>query len=169
MLRLSCLKVYYCPSKQIHRLASWFSHRTEVVWESGTPPVVFGSSFAKRMGRHLFLFFFIILAAKLLPSFPKKKSKNLSVQFSKNFFIPFYENFAKELFQGDFSLEMKILLFFGELLQINLHKKISIKLMQTCFWQTPSKQVFFQKHSRTLFEKRRKMDVDEYEQIQLQQ
>lgn len=113
MLRLSCLKVYYCPSKQIHRLASWFSHRTEVVWESGTPPVVFGSSFAKRMGRHLFLFFcFYNTSSKTFAIFSQKKSMNLSVQFSKNFFIPFYENFAKELFQGDFSLEMKILLFF---------------------------------------------------------
>lgn len=113
MLRLSCLKVYYCPSKQIHRLASWFSHRTEVVWESGTPPVVFGSSFAKRMGRHLFLFFcFYNTSSKTFAIFSQKKSMNLSVQFSKNFFIPFYENFAKELFQGDFSLEMKILLYF---------------------------------------------------------
>lgn len=114
MLRLSCLKVYYCPSKQIHRLASWFSHRTEVVWESVVHPQWYlGLVLLKEWVATCFCFFvFIILAAKLLPSFPKKKSKNLSVQFSKNFFIPFYENFAKELFQGDFSLEMKILLYF---------------------------------------------------------
>ena len=116
MLRLSCLKVYYCPSKQIHRLASWFSHRTEVVWESVVHPQWYlGLVLLKEWVATCFCFFvFIILAAKLLPSFPKKKSMNLSVQFSKKLFYTFLWEFCKGTFLGRFFIRNENSTFFLE-------------------------------------------------------
>lgn len=113
MLRLSCLKVYYCPSKQIHRLASWFSHRTEVVWESGTPPVVFGSSFAKRMGRHLFLFFcFYNTSSKTFAIFSQKKIHELVSTIFKKLFYTFLWEFCKGTFLGRFFIRNENSTFF---------------------------------------------------------
>jgi len=89
MLRLSCLKVYYCPSKQIHRLASWFSHRTEVVWESVVHPQWYlGLVLLKEWVATCFCFFYNT-SSKTFAIFSQKKIHELVSTIFKKLFYTF--------------------------------------------------------------------------------